>query len=145
MNKLFRTSFFAFAIIAVGLLGRAELGHAAAGSPPKGPIDPVVTGAHLKFACGQEVDGFKDIVGEEMYRSMLIVQCRAFVGAIAEMIKSGDYAVEGEAKWQCIDIPEDLTELSTTFVTWVGRKPALMRAPAATALIEAVEMSKRCK
>ena len=31
------------------------------------------------------------------------------------------------------------------FVTWVGRKPALMRKPAAVAFVEAIELSARCK
>ena len=126
-------------------VGSAQPGLTAAGSPPDGPIDAVETGADLKLACGQEVEGFDEVVGEKMYRSMLIVQCRAVVGTIAGLIKAGQFAMEDKPKWQCVTIPEDLSELSATFVTWVGRKPALMRQPAAVAFVEAIELSARCR
>lgn len=142
----FRVRNIVMALAIVGLsAGATQPGFTAAGSPPNGPIESVVTGADLKFACGQEVDGFNEVVGEKMYRSMLIVQCRAVVGAIADMIRAGQFAVEDAPKWQCVTIPEDLNELSATFVTWVGRKPALMRAPAAVAFIEAIESSAPCR
>ncbi len=118
---------------------------AAAGSPPLGPIDPVETGSDLKFACGQHVEGFKDVVGEEFLRWMLIVQCRAFVGGVVELIQTGQVVIEDSPRWQCVTIPEDVDELSATFVTWVGRRPALMREPAAIALVEAVELSAPCR
>ncbi len=138
---------FVVAAAVVGLfvsLG-ASPGLTAAGSPPDGPIDAVQTGADLKFACGQDVEGFNEVVGEQMYRSMLIVQCQAVVGAIAEMIRAGQFAVEDKPRWQCVTIPEDLHELSATFVTWVGRRPALMRETAALAFIEAIELSAPCR
>ena len=133
------------AVIGLGVSIGARSGLTAAGSPPDGPIDAVETGADLKFACGQEVEGFNDVVGEKMYRSMLIVQCRAVVGTVAGLIKAGQFALQDAAKWQCVTIPEDLTELSATFVTWVGRRPALMREPAAVALVEAIELSAPCR
>lgn len=133
------------AVAGLGLYGGAQPSFGAAGSPPNGPIEAVETGANLKFACGQSVDGFKDVVGEETYRWMLIVQCRAVVGAVTELIKAGQYALEDSPRWQCVDIPDNLDELSATFVTWVGRRPALMRAPAAVAFIEAIEMSAPCR
>ncbi len=144
MNMWMRNFVMLVAIIGLSA-GSARPGLTAAGAPPDGPIDAVETGAHLKFACGQEVEGFKDVVGEKMYRTMLIVQCRAVVGTVAGMIKAGQFALDDTPKWQCVDIPEDLSELSATFVTWVGRRPALMRRPAAVALIEAIELSAPCK
>ena len=123
----------------------ASPGLAAAGSPPVGPIDAVVTGSDLKFACGQEAEGFRDVVGEQFHRWMLIVQCRAVVGAITTMIKAGQFALDDAPRWQCVTIPEDLVELSATFVTWVGRRPALMRKPAAVAFVEAIELSAPCR
>jgi len=144
MNMWVRNLVMLTAIIGLSV-GSAQPGFTAAGAPPDGPIDAVETGADLKLACGQEVDGFEDVVGEKTYRSMLIVQCRAVVGTIAGMIKAGQFAIKDAPKWQCVTIPEDLGELSATFVSWVGRKPALMRKPAAVAFIEAIELSARCK
>ena len=123
----------------------AHPGMTAAGSPPTGPIDAIETGSDLKFACGQEAEGFKDVVGEQFRRWMLIVQCRAVVGAIMTMIKAGQFALDDTPRWQCVTIPDDPGELSATFVTWVGRSPALMRKPAAVAFVEAIELSTPCR
>lgn len=144
MNVRLRMLGVLIAVIGLGV-GGAKHGLAAAGSPPQGPIDAVETGADLKFACGQELDGFQDMVGERMHRFMLIVQCRAVVGAIAEMIKAGHFALDDAPRWRCVTIPEDMGVLSETFVTWIGRKPSLMRKPAAVAFIEAIELSAPCK
>ncbi len=144
MDKPVRAIVMVLVIVGLGF-GGPRLGFAAAGAPPDGPIKSVETGADLKFACGQDVDGFNDVVGEKTYRSMLIVQCRAVVGTIADMIKAGQFALDDAPKWQCVTIPEDLSELAANFVTWVGRRPSLMREPAAIALIEAIELSAPCK
>ena len=144
MNMWVRNSVMLMAIIGLSV-SSAQPGFTAAGSPPAGPIDAVETGADLKLACGQEIEGFDEVVGEKTYRSMLIVQCHAVVGTIAGMIKAGQYALDDKPKWQCVTIPEDLGELSATFVSWVGRKPALMRKPAAVAFVEAIELSARCQ
>jgi hypothetical protein len=131
-------------VMGLSLCGGARLGLSAAGAPPGGPIEAVHTGADLKFACGQDVDGYQDVVGEKIYRLMLIVQCRAVVGTVADLIKAGQYALDDAPKWQCVEIPEDVGELSATFVTWVGRSPTLLRKPAAVALVEAIELSAPC-
>ncbi len=118
---------------------------AAGGSPPHGPIDPVETGSDLKFACGQEVEGFDGVVGEQFYRWMLIVQCRAVVGTIAATFQAGEVLMDGAPRWRCVVVPEDLGELSATFVNWVARRPALMRESAVTAFVEAIELSAPCQ
>lgn len=123
----------------------ASPGLAAGGSPPNGPIDPIETGSDLKFACSQEIEDSKDVVGEQFYRWMLMVQCRAVVGTIVTMIQAGQFALDESPRWQCVTVPEDLGQLSETFVTWVGRRPPLMRQPAAVAFVEAIELSAPCR
>lgn len=145
MNTYIRNLVMVTAVIGIGLCGAARPGFSAAGAPPHEPIDAASTGADLKFACGQENDEFEEVVGELMYRLMLIVQCRAVIGAVTEMITAGHYAGVDAAKWQCVDTSADLGELSAAFVTWVGRRPTLMRQPAAIAFIGAIEMSTPCK
>jgi hypothetical protein len=144
MKMCIRNFVMLMTLVGMGLFGGAQTGYAAGGSPPAGPIDEATTGAKLKLACGQEVEGFADVVGENMYRAMLTVQCRAMVGGIVGMFKDGQYALAETPKWQCVEIPEDLHDMITTFVTWVGRRPALLRKPAAVAFIEAIELSAPC-
>lgn len=145
MTKTIRHFILCIAILGLGLTAATQPGFTAAGSPPDGPIDSVKTGADLKFACGQDVEGFSGIVGEKMYRSMLIVQCRAVVGTVAGLMQAGQLAFDDKPKWQCVTIPDNLNDLSATFVTWIGRKPALMRQPAAVAFVEAIEASAPCR
>ena len=137
-------------VVLAGVLGlSASLGVspglAAGGSPPNGPIDPIETGSDLKFACSQEIEGSKDVVGEQFYRWMLMVQCRAVVGTIVTMIQAGQFSLDESPRWRCVTVPEDLGQLSETFVTWVGRRPPLMRQPAAVAFVEAIELSAPCR
>jgi hypothetical protein len=128
-----------------GFCGGVDAAFAAAGAAPLGPIDPVTSGADLKLACGQAVEGFDQVVGEKMYRSMLIVQCRAVVGTIVELVAAGSYALNGTPVWQCVENREDHDALTVAFVQWVGRRPALLRKPAAVAFVEAIEMSEKCR
>ena len=79
-----------------------SLSLAAGGSPPNGPIDPIQTGSDLKFACSQEIKGSEDVVGEQFYRWMLMVQCRAVVGSIVTMIQAGQFALDDSPRWQCV-------------------------------------------
>jgi hypothetical protein len=78
----FRRLMLVLALAGAGFCGGVGAAFAAAGAAPLGPIDAVKSGADLKLACGQRVEGFDQVVGEKMYRSMLIVQCRAVVGTI---------------------------------------------------------------
>jgi hypothetical protein len=80
-----------------------------------------------------------------MYRSMLIVQCRAVVGTIVELVAAGKYALNDTPIWQCVENREDHAALTAAFVQWVGRRPALLRKPAAVAFVEAIEMSETCR
>ncbi len=144
MNICTRNLVMFVGVMGLGLCGGARLGLSAAGAPPDGPIEAVSTGADLKFACGQNVDGFPHLVSEKVHRSMLIVQCRAVVGTVAELIRAGQYTLDDAPQWRCLEIPEEIGELSATFVTWVGRRPTLLRKPAAVALIEAIELSASC-
>ena len=137
-------------VVLAGVLGLwaslgAGPGLAAGGSPPNGPIDPIETGSDLKFACSQEIKGSKDVVGEQFYRWMLMVQCRAVVGTIVTMVQAGQFTLDESPSWQCVTVPEDLGQLSETFVTWVARRPPLMRQPAAVAFVEAIELSAPCR
>lgn len=129
----------------LGLFGGTSAAFAAAGAPPQGPIDAVHTGANLKFACGQGVEGYDQVVGEEMLRAMLIVQCRAVVGTVVELVGAGQYAIGDSPIWQCVEDREDHDALTAAFVKWVGRSPALLRKPAAVAFVEAIEMSEKCR
>jgi hypothetical protein len=145
MSHFFRNFTMVLALTGVGLIGETSVAFAAAGSPPQGPIEAVHTGANLKFACGQGVKGFDQVVGEEMLRAMLIVQCRAVVGAVVELVGAGQYALDDAPIWQCVENREDHDALTAAFVKWVGRNPALLRKPAAVAFVEAIEMSQKCR
>ena len=103
------------------------------------------SGADLKLACGQGVEGFDQVVGEKMYRSMLIVQCRAVVRTIVELVAAGKYSLNDTPIWQCVENREGHDALTVAFVQWVGRRPALLRKPAAVAFVEAIEMSEKCR
>ena len=138
-----------FVVLAGVLAGSAGLDAspalAAGGAPPNGPIDPVETGSDLKLACSQEIEGSDDVVGELFLRWMLMVQCRAVVGTIVTMVQAGEFTLDDAPRWQCVTVPEDLGQLSETFVTWVARRPPLMRQPAAVAFVEAIELSAPCR
>lgn len=118
---------------------------AAAGAPPSGPIEAPKTGADLKHACGQTIDGFNEREGERMLREMLIVQCWSVVSAIVDLVDSGEFSVSSKPVWECVDDRSDHQALIEEYVTWVGRRPALMRQPAPVAFVQAVEMSAKCK
>ena len=51
----------------------------------------------------------------------LIAQCYSFVTATTQLMKAGTYSQEGNAKWQCANIPDELGELSDTYVEWIAR------------------------
>lgn len=140
-----RLKAIAAAMTAIGILAMAGQVHAAAGSPPSGPIEAPKDGADLKHACGQSVDGFAQKEGEQMLRAMLIVQCTAAVNAIVDMVEAGEYKIDGREIWKCLDDKSDREKLVETFVTWVGRRPQLLRLAPAVAFVEAVEMSARCR
>ena len=141
----FRRLMLVLALAGAGFCGGVDAAFAAAGGAPLGPIDPVKSGADLKLACGQGVEGFDQVVGEKTYRSMLIIQCRAVVGTIVELVAAGKYALDDTPIWQCVEHPEDQDALTVAFVQWVGRRPALLRKPAAVAFVEAIEMSEKCR
>jgi hypothetical protein len=128
----------------VAVFAVTDAAMAAAGSDPLGPIDPVKTGADLKHACGQSVDGYDKVVGQKMYRAMMIVQCRAVVGAIVDLVAAGRYAGKDGPIWRCVENPSDHEALTATFVKWVGRRAPLLREPAGAAFVEAIEMSEKC-
>lgn len=132
------------AVMFGGLAGIAGNAFAAAGSDPLGPINPVKTGADLKHACGQGVQGYHKVVGQKTWRDMMMVQCRAVVGAVVELVAAGQVAGQDGPVWRCVQAPEDHDALTTTFVEWVGRRATLLREPAALAFIEAIEMSEKC-
>jgi hypothetical protein len=141
----FRRMMRVLALTGTGFGGGVGDAFAAAGAAPLGPIDAVKSGADLKLACGQGVQGFDQVVGEKMYRSMLIVQCRAVVGTIVELVAAGQYALNDTPIWQCVENRKDHDALTSAFVQWVGRRPALLRKPAAVAFVEAIEMSEKCR
>ncbi|MEM7252360.1 MAG: hypothetical protein AAF493_13160 [Pseudomonadota bacterium] len=91
------------------------------------------------------MSGYNGLVGEKVLREMLIVQCRAAVGAIADLVADGHITAAGEPVWKCVKGTDDREALAATFVKWVGRRPALMRKPASIAFVEAIEMSAKCK
>ena len=132
-------------LCAVMLVLSAQQSFAAAGAPPGGPLEAPKTGADLKHACGQTVDGFDGREGERTLREMLITQCRATVSAIVEMVEGGQYMIGEREVWKCVENRTDEAALAETFVKWVGRRPQLMRMPAAVAFVEAVEMSAKCR
>ena len=142
MRRTICTAVLTFALSLVVASGSA---FAAAGSPPDGPIKPVENGGDLKHACGQAVDGYAKVEGEIMLSAMLIVQCQAVVGSVVEMVDAGELKMGKGTVWQCVKNPTDQEALTAAFVTWVGRRPALLRKPAAVAFVEAVEMSERCR
>ena len=144
MRHHVRTFMMVLAVTGAAFYGGTGAAFAAAGSPPHGPIEAVHTGADLKLACGQGVEGFDEVVGERMYRSMLIVQCRAVVGAIVELVEAGQYALDEAPIWRCVENRGDHDALTAAFVEWVGRRPALLRKPAAVAFVETIEMSEKC-
>jgi hypothetical protein len=144
MSPYVRTIMTVAALTGAGVYG-VGAAFAAAGAPPHGPIEAVQTGADLKLACGQGVEGFDEVVGENMYRAMLIVQCRAVVGTIVELVAAGQYALDEAPIWQCVEHRGDPDALTAAFVKWVGRRPALLRKPAAVAFVEAIEMSEKCR
>ena len=145
MRHHVQTLMMVLALTAAGFYGGIGAAFAAAGSPPHGPIEAVNTGADLKLACGQGVEGFDDVVGERMHRAMLIVQCRAVVGAIVELVEAGQYTLDQAPIWQCVENRGDHDALTAAFVKWIGRSPALLRKPAAVAFVEAIEMSEKCR
>ncbi len=147
MNQVLRqhACILAFTLAVTSLLGGSGTAQAAAGAPPTEAIAAPKTGAELKHACGQGVDGYSELVGEIILRYMLVSQCRAAVAAIVDLVNSGQYEIDGTAAWQCVENRDDRDALAATFVTWVGRRPALLRKPASLAFIEAIEMSEKCR
>ena len=109
-----------------------------------GAAEPVTTARDLHLACGQAYDGFENIIYEPVERSVLIAQCYSFVTATSQLIKAGTYNYEGEAKWQCANIPDELGELSDTYVEWIARNHKQGKMPAALALIMAIEDKYPC-
>ena len=129
----------------LGMAAMSGTAFAAAGSPPSGPIEAPKTGADLKHACGQTVDGFDGVEGERMLREMLIVQCWSVVSAVVDLVEAGDFSLDGKPVWECVSDRSDQQALTEAFVKWVGRRPALMRQTAPVAFVQAVEMSAKCK
>ena len=144
MCRYIRLVALAFVMTAVCISGGMGTAFAAAGSDPLGPINPVKTGADLKHVCGQSVEGYHKVVGQKMWRAMMIVQCRAVVGAVVELVAAGQVASKDGPVWRCIENPGDHDALTATFVQWVGRRASLLREPAAVAFVEAIEMSEKC-
>lgn len=142
MKHHFLGAMLAASLGAVAMSGTA---FAAAGAPPSGPIEAPKTGADLKHACGQTVEGFSEREGERMLREMLIVQCWSVVSAIVDLVDSGEFSMGSKSVWECVDDHSDHQALIEAYVTWVGRRPALMRQPAPVAFVQAVEMSAKCK
>lgn len=129
----------------LGAASMSGTAFAAAGAPPSGPIEAPKTGADLKHACGQTVEGFSEREGERMLREMLIVQCWSVVSAIVDLVESGEFSMGSKPVWECVTDRSDRQALIEAYVTWVGRRPALMRQPAPVAFVQAVEMSAKCK
>lgn len=127
------------------LYGSSDTAFAGAGAPPTQPIKTPETGADLKYACGQNSEDFEERVSEQIHRTMLIVQCRATVAAIVELVNNGQYTIDGALVWQCVKDREDHDALAAQYVKWVGRKPVLLRKSASIAFIEAIEMSEKCR
>ena len=145
MSNCIRAFVFVLMLTAAGLYDSTGTAFAGAGAPPSGPIDPPETGADLKHACGQNVEGFSERVSEQILRAMLIVQCRAMVAAVVELVNNGQYAIDGAPVWQCVKDRENHDALAAQYVKWVGRQPALLRKPAPMAFVEAIEMSEKCR
>lgn len=144
MGRYVRMTGLALAVIGMAVLAGTNSARAAAGSDPVGPINPVKTGADLKHVCGQGVQGYEKIVGQKTWRDMMMVQCRAVVGTVVELVAAGRLAGKDGPAWRCIEDPGDHDALTATFVTWVGRRATLLREPAAIAFVEAIEMSEKC-
>ncbi len=107
-------------------------------------VEPVKTARDLHLACGQAYDGFENIIYEPVERSVLIAQCYSFVTATSQLIKAGTYNIEGKAKWQCANIPDELGELSDTYVEWIARNHKQSKKPAAIAFVMAIEDKYPC-
>ena len=144
MNNYLRTFAFLKTLMIVGLFYSAAV-LAGAGAPPTQPIDTPTTGAELKYACGQNIEDFSERVSEEILRAMLIVQCRAMVAGVVELVNNGQFAIDGEPVWQCVKDRENHDALAAQFVKWVGRRPTLLRDSAPMAFVQAVEMSEKCR
>ena len=141
MKRQFLSTMLAASLSAAAMSGSAM---AAAGAPPSGPIEAPKTGADLKHACGQTVEGFSEREGERMLREMLIVQCWSVVAAVVDMVEAGQFSLDGKPVWECVTDRGDQQALIEAFVTWVGRRPPLMRQTAPVAFVQAVEMSAKC-
>lgn len=107
-------------------------------------LEPVKTARDLHLACGQAYDGFENIIYEPIERSVLIAQCYSFVTATSQLLKAGTYSYEGQAKWQCTNIPDELGELSDTYVEWIARNQMQSKTPAAVAFVMAIENKYPC-
>ena len=106
--------------------------------------EPVKTARDLHLACGQAYDGFENIIYEPVERSVLIAQCYSFVTATSQLLMAGRYEYDGEAKWQCADIPDELGELSDAYVEWIARNHMQSKQPAAIAFVMAIEDKYPC-
>ena len=73
-----------------------------------------------------------------------IAQCYSFVTATTQLMKAGTYSQEGNAKWQCANIPDELGELSDTCVEWIARNQKQNKTPAAVAFVMAIEDKYPC-
>lgn len=107
-------------------------------------LEPVKTARDLHLACGQAYDGFENIIYEPVERSVLIAQCYSFVTATSQLMRVGTYSFEGKAKWQCTNIPDELGELSDTYVEWIARNHKQSKVPAAVAFVMAIEDKYPC-
>lgn len=112
--------------------------------PAYSAAEPVKTARDLHLACGQAYDGFENIIYEPVERSVLIAQCYSFVTATSQLIKAGKYTYDGEEKWRCAPIPEELGELSDAYVEWIARNHKQSKLPAAVALMMAIEDKFPC-
>jgi len=108
-------------------------------------VEPVKTARDLHIACGQTYEGFQDLVFEPVERSILVAQCYAFVTATAQLVRDGDYTYNGKRVWQCVDIPDELGELSDAYVEWIATHHAHGKMPAAVAFVVAIDETYPCK
>jgi hypothetical protein len=107
-------------------------------------LEPVKTARDLHLACGQAYEGFENIIYEPVERSVLIAQCYSFITATSQLIKAGTYSFEDKAQWQCANIPDELGEMSDTYVEWIARNHKLGKKPAAVAFMMAIEDKYPC-
>lgn len=145
MSHCIRAFVFVLMLAGAGLYVSTDTVFAGAGAPPSSPIDTPETGADLKYACGQNIEDFSERVSEQILRAMLIVQCRAMVAAVVELVKNGQYTIDGTPVWKCVKDRENRDALAAQYVKWVGRQPALLRKPAPMAFVQAIEMSEKCR